>query len=123
MKKAAKGKILKGVNYLELTPFSKYEHKVDENGKVTVFIPKFTSKVWGPVLMPLIKRKYINLKLDEIGSSAWLLMNGKNKVSQICDELESRFEDRVKPADELVTKFLSELYFKEIINFNELINT
>ncbi len=121
MKKTTKGKILKGVNYLELTPFSTYEHRIEENGKVTVFVPKFTSKLWGKVLMPLIKRKYINVKLDEIGSSTWLLVNGKNKVGQICIELEEKFGERIQPSEELVTKFLSNLYFKEIINFHELI--
>ena len=45
MKKTTKGKILKGVNYLELTPFSVLKHEVGENGKVTVFVPKFTSKL------------------------------------------------------------------------------
>lgn len=121
MNKSTKGKILKGVNYLELTPFSVYEHKLDENGKVTVFIPKFTSKLWSKILMPMIYRKYINLKLDDIGSSTWLLIDGKNKVDQICHDLEKKFGEKVQPPEELVTKFLSNLYLKKIINFKELI--
>ncbi|OIO99482.1 MAG: hypothetical protein AUJ97_08805 [Bacteroidetes bacterium CG2_30_32_10] len=121
MNKSTKGKVLKGVNYLELTPFSVYKHQVDEKGKVTVFVPKFTSKLWGKILMPLINRKFINVKFDELGSSTWLKINGKNKVGQICKDLEEKYGEKIKPAEELVTKFLSDLYFKKIINFNELI--
>ena len=71
--------------------------------------------------MPLIKRKYIHVKFDEIGSSTWLMINGENKVGKICVDLEEKYGEKIKPSEELVTKFLSNLYFKEIINFNELI--
>ena len=71
--------------------------------------------------MPMIYRKYINLKLDDIGSSTWLLIDGKNKVDQICHDLEKKFGEKVQPPEELVTKFLSNLYLKKIINFKELI--
>jgi len=34
-------KILKNANFLTLTPIQKFDHKVDENGIVTVLIPRF----------------------------------------------------------------------------------
>jgi len=121
MKKTSKEKIFKGVNYLDLTPFSIFKHQLDKNGKVTVLIPKFSSKLWVKVFMPLIKKKYFNVKLDEIGSSAWLLINGKNNVGQICVDLKEKYAEKIQHSEELVTKFLSDLYLKKIINFNELI--
>jgi len=121
MQRIFKAKTLKGINYLELTPHSNCKHQVDEKGRVTVYVPKFTTRLWGKILMPLIRYKYINVRLDEIGSSVWLLMDGKNKVSEICSSIEIKFGERVYPAEKTVTKFLSGLYFKKIINFYELI--
>ena len=42
------------INYLELTPFTIYNHETEEStGLVTVLVPRFTSKFWSKHLLPM----------------------------------------------------------------------
>jgi len=107
-------------NYLELTPACIYGHVVKENGKVSVLVPRFTSKFWGKYLLPIMKNKYIHVKLDELGSETWMMIDGKKNVQQICDFLNGKLGDKIHPAEERITLFLTELYKNKFIKFNEL---
>ncbi len=107
-------------NYLDLTPEWIHGYELKENGKVSILIPRFTSKFFGKYFLPLLKNKYIPLKLDELGSETWLLIDGKKSVQEICDELSLKFGDKVQPTEERVTSFLTHLYTNKFIRFNDL---
>ena len=108
------------INYLELTPACIHGHEIKENGKVSILIPRFTSKFFGKYFLPLLKNKFIPLKLDEFGSETWLLIDGKRNVQEICDFLAGKFGEKIQPAEERVTSFLTHLYTNKFIRFNEL---
>ncbi|MDD5571829.1 MAG: PqqD family protein [Bacteroidales bacterium] len=110
------------INYLGLTPKSVHNHKIESDGLVTVLVPRFTSKFWGKYLLPKMKNKYINLKLDEIGSATWLMLDGSKRVDRICSDLNEKFGEKIHPVEERVTKFLTQLYLNKFINFNEFKN-
>lgn len=42
------------------------------------------------------------LRLDEIGSASWLLLDGKRSVAEVAEMLRQRFGGRVEPAEERV---------------------
>ncbi len=107
-------------NYLELTPECIHGYVIKENGKVSVLIPRFTSLFFGKYFLPLLKNKYIPLKLDELGSETWLLIDGKKNVQTICDILVEKYGDKMNPAEERVTSFLTHLYKNKFIKFNDL---
>jgi len=113
-------KILKDANYLELTPVHAKEYSVDSENKVTVIIPKFTNKFMVDNIIPKIKHPDIKINLDELGSSAWLAIDGKTKVKDIAIELHKKFGDKIHPVDERLTKFLTQLYEQSLITFDEI---
>ena len=102
-------KILKSANYLDLHPFPLCEYEKNENNLLTVFMPRFNNKT-----------EHIKLKLDEFGSTCWLLMDGENSVKEIADKLYSKFGEKIQPINERLTKFLTHLYMQKIIYFKEL---
>ena len=108
------------INYLELTPVRIHGFDLRENGKVAVLIPRFTSKFFGKYLLPLLKNKFIPLKLDELGSETWLQIDGKKSVQVICDALTEKLGEKIHPSEERVTLFLTELYKNKFIKFNEI---
>ncbi|MFA6924241.1 MAG: PqqD family protein [Bacteroidales bacterium] len=110
------------INYLELIPHTIHNHKIEEDGLVTVLVPRFTSKFWSKYFLSIMKNKYINLKLDELGSATWLMLDGKNRVDTICNELNEKFGEKINPVEERVTKFLTQLYLNKFINFNDFKN-
>ena len=108
------------INYLELTPECIHGFEMRENEKVAILIPRFTSKFFGKYFLPLLKNKFIPLKLDELGSATWMQIDGKKNVQIICEELKEKLGEKIQPAEERVTLFLTELYKNKFIRFIEL---
>lgn len=112
-------KILKDANYLDLKPIKMVEFSVADN-IVTLLIPKFENKFLVKFVMPRLKSPTINLKLDELGSSAWLSVDGKKSVGDIASELVLNFGDKIQPVEERLTKFFTELYMQQFLTFEEI---
>ena len=108
-------------NLLEMTPFTKHQHEVDEEGLVHVLIPRFKSKFANQFLLPKKKSSHIKANLDEFGSSAWLLMDGSKNVKRIGEDLVEQFGEEIQPVNDRLTQFLNQLYANGFISFNELI--
>jgi len=113
-------KILKGANYLELTPVRVHKEEVSEENLVTVLIPKFQNKFAQRFIVPRLKSDLFRLKLDELGSSVWLSIDGKKTVDQIAKHLLKKFDDKIEPVNERLTKFLTNLYEQRLITFKEI---
>ena len=113
-------KILKSSNLLDLTPFRKIDHELEENGMAILQYPKFKNKKVSKYMLGN-RTPYIHMKLDEIGTASWLLIDGKRKVGEIINMLIEQFGDRVQPAHDRLGKFLSQLYNNKYISFQELL--
>ncbi|MGE5479330.1 MAG: PqqD family protein [Chloroflexota bacterium] len=116
----AKKKKGEDINYLELTPNRLYEHELNEKGLIDVLVPRFTDKVFGKLLQPRLRNKYIKANLDALGSAAWELIDGKNNVDAIAATLRARFGEEIEPVYDRLTAFLTQLYKNGFINFKEL---
>ena len=118
-------KILKSVNYLDLTPVRLMEHQLTEEGKIDILLPRFKSRFWSEVYRNSKKGEFIYIHLDEIGSAIWLLIDGQQKVTGICVELQERKPEKLQPPEETekrVTQFLSMLYQERYISFQEILS-
>lgn len=113
-------KILKNANYLDLTPICKVKHTIGPENNVVLIIPKFTNKFIVDKIVPKLKHPEMKLNLDELGSAAWLAIDGKKKVKDIAIELSAKFGEKIKPVDERLTKFLTMLYEQSLITFEEI---
>jgi len=105
----------KEINLLELKPVRLYEFSNEENGNVVVMIPRFKREFFNNWLSVPKKGKFIKLKLDEIGSNTWKLMDGNRNVQQICDLMTEEFGENIKPAEERVSAFVRQLLNDRII--------
>ncbi len=112
-------KILKETSLLDLTPFRKIEHSVDENGIVTLLYPKFKNQKLSKYMLGS-RTPYIKMKLDEIGTASWLFIDGNRKVGEIADALTEQFGDKIAQVQVRLGKFLSVLYENKYISFKEL---
>jgi hypothetical protein len=112
-------KILKSISMLDLTPFRKIEHKVEENGNVTLLYPKFKNNKVSKFMLGN-KTPFISMKLDEIGTASWLLIDGKRKVNEISGALVEKFEEKIHPVYDRLGKFLTQLYNNKYISFKEI---
>jgi len=113
-------KIDTSINYLELTPVRNYDHVIEENGLVSVFVPKFDIKWIDTIMSRIVKSRFFKAKLDEFGTATWLEMDGYKSVQLISSHLSQKFGEKINPVDERLTKFLTELYKYNFITFKEL---
>jgi hypothetical protein len=112
-------KLSENLNYLNLIPCKLLSEERTEDGLIFLLIPRFSSKFANKYFLPKLKSPNIKLKLDEIGSETWLLIDSKKNVSTIAGELEKKFGDRIKPVNQRLTSFLTQLYSYKFISFIE----
>ena len=109
---------LKGINYLELTPFTINEFE-EENGIATILIKKFNSKIM-QAFLPRNKTNYIKIHLDKPGSVVWLNIDGKKNVAEIIEAISLNMGDQLPQTEQRVTTFLTQLFQQKFIGFKEL---
>jgi len=114
--------ILKNTSALDLIPVRLYEHKVNDDGNVTILVPKFKNERFARFFIPARKSIYISIHLDELGSATWLAMDGSKNIDIICKELSEKFGDKIYPAQERIIKFFSGLYHNKQITFRQLLD-
>ena len=112
-------KILKNISLLDLTPMRMIEHQLDDDNIATLLYPKFKNKKLSKYMLGS-RSPYIKMKLDEIGTASWLLIDGNRKISEIVDALSEQFGDKIKPAYDRIGKFLTQLYNNKYISFKEI---
>jgi hypothetical protein len=132
--------ILKNANCLNLRPVRIVKEEITDDGRVTTLFPKFTSKLAQKYIVPRLKFPYVKIKLDELGSAAWLLMDGNASVGEISKKLEDKFNAQTcehccfnqqecdkkaqlgtSEIEERLVKFISMLYEEKLISFTELL--
>ena len=109
---------LKGVNYLDITPFTINEFE-EENGIVTILIKKFKSKLM-QAFLPRHRTNFIKIHLDETGSLVWMNIDGKKNVAEIIQAITIIKGDDLPDAEQRVIKFLTQLFQQKFIGFREL---
>ena len=109
----------KVINYLELTPVRNREF-IEEEGKITILIPKFKNNFLKS-LIPKKRSTNFHINFDELGSETWRKIDGEKRVDVIVGELSEMFGEKIAPAEERVTKFLSQLFQHKFIKFKELV--
>jgi hypothetical protein len=116
-------RILKKANYLDLTPVRVMEHTIRDNGNVSILLPRFKSNYSSAMFQPKQKSRDIPIKLDDIGSAIWLLIDGNTRVQEICRRMNEQYPEKMQPPEETerrVTQFLSLLYQERYITFREI---
>lgn len=112
-------KILKSTNAYELIPIRRCEHQLEEDGKVTVLVPKFRNQKVSKFMLAR-RSKFISIHLDETGSFVWLAIDGIQSIYNISQSLQQQFGETFEQAGQRVNKFMSRLYEERYITFKQL---
>ncbi len=103
------------INLLHLIPVQNTKCETREDGLVVLFKPKFANTLLVKYLLPLMKKPYYKIKLDEIGSFFWLKCDGILTVKEIAELHKNKFEDRVEPLYDRISQFLTSLEKNRLI--------
>jgi hypothetical protein len=108
------------VNLLDLVPRRTAEHEIDGEGVVTVLMQRFRNRYLERFFVPRFRSKYIRIKLDEIGSAAWLLCDGRRSVGEIASLMREKFTERIEPCNDRLAIFFGHLERARFIDYANL---
>ncbi|RJR27250.1 MAG: PqqD family protein [Candidatus Latescibacterota bacterium] len=85
-------------NLLDLVPERIGEYEAGEDGFVTLLMPRFRNRLMRRLVEPRLApgRRRFKLKLDDIGTAVWLLIDGKRSVREIAGSLREKFGERIE---------------------------
>lgn len=90
----------------------------DQDGKITLHIPKFKNAWMRKYFIPERRSRHFRIHLDVLGSHVWRLIDGQRDTQEICEQLSQIGDlDQGSPVELRVTKFLSQLYKNRFIVF------
>jgi len=110
------------VNLLELVPSRIVNFELRESNLVTILAPRFRNGIFKKLFQPRLKKPFLKVDLDEIGSEVWLLCDGKRNIKEIGERLKEKFAERIEPCYERLSIFFKQLEnarFIEFINLEE----
>jgi len=115
-------RFLKKANLLELTPVRLHQHEAAENGQVILLVQKFRNKDIRKFMLGH-RSAHFRIRLDEMGSAVWILMDGNSKVTDLIAKLKDNWKEapgKTEGIEERIATFLSQLYDNRYITFKEL---
>jgi len=95
-------------------PRPRVGQEVAEDGTVWLLVPRFRSR-WMQWLQKRLRKPHIKVKLDELGSAVWRLIDERRTVHEIGRELEARFGERIAPLEQRLGTFLGMLRRTELL--------
>ena len=95
-------------------------HEVDEeSGIVKLLVPRFRAG-WMQWLQKRLKNPYIRVGLDEVGSAAWLFIDGKRTVLEIGEEMVRKFgNEKMDPVNERLGLFFGTLKRNRFVEWDD----
>ena len=105
-----------GSNLLELAPFRTAGWSEDAD-QVILEIPAPGRPWWAPFAWLSSKKPGRRVRLDEVGSLAWTLLDGRRTVGEVAAVLRQRFGDRVEPAEERLGTLVRSLHQGGLVGY------
>ncbi len=116
-------RILKRINFLDLTPVRQVEATEHGNDLVMLIIPKFRKKWLSDFMIAPAKKKNFHVRLDLLGSTVWRNIDGVANVEEITTRTAGKHPELFESGEDVfarVTKFLTILYEQRYIIFREI---
>ena len=102
-------------NFLALVPVRTAQWESVGDDRIDVLVPKFRSRFMHWLIGKRLKRPFARVHLDEVGALVWLSCDGDHSVGDIAQILRERFGERVEPAAERVSLFMTHLARPKLI--------
>lgn len=103
-------------NILDMIPLRSYEWE-EKEGTISIKVPKFRSKLGDKFCGLIKKERTYKVNLDEYGSYAWKLCDGKRTVREIGDSLKEKFGEKVEPVYERVAELFNIMEANRLISY------
>ena len=94
-------------NILEYVPVQNCQWGTDEKGKVYLIKEKTKNKLLKKIIGGLGRSQNFHIHLDELGSAAWVQMDGQRTILAISLILKQAFAEKVESAETRLAHFFA----------------
>jgi hypothetical protein len=102
-------------NLLDLKPRRLVTWKEEEDQRVTLIVPRFRSPRVARFFAPFLRDPNFRVRLDAMGSTVWLGLDGETDVGTIADRVRERFGASVEPVHDRLGRFIRNLAGADLI--------
>jgi hypothetical protein len=102
-------------NLLELIPRRRVDFTTDEEGRVTLKMPRFHHPLAARFFGPFLRSPTFDLRLDAFGSFVWGQCDGSTTVARIGERLRESFGEEVEPLYDRLGNFLRKLEREDLL--------
>ena len=107
----------KETNLLKLIPTRVSDWKDNDEGLITLILPKFKSRI-GRIIASKFKNPMYEVKLDEIGTFLWRECDGGKNIYDISQDMVKEFGEEIEPVYERIKIFINMLKNLNAIELN-----
>ncbi len=93
--------------------------EVDENDRVVLIKEKTKNRILKNVIGLAGRSQFLHIHLDELGSAAWLEMDGQKNIAAIAQTLQQKYASRIEPAAARVAQFFAQLYRNRFVRLQK----
>ncbi|MGA7160874.1 MAG: PqqD family protein [Bacteroidota bacterium] len=97
------------LNLLDLKPARNARSETNENGLITLLVPKFQNQWIVRWLNPLLAKPFFRLNLDKYGSYIWNACDGNTTVRDIGEKMGAYFGEETDSLYERIGLFIRRL--------------
>ncbi len=108
----------KNDNILEYIPLRNCLFGTDDKGRVYLVKEKTKSKLLKKIILALGRSQEFHIHLDELGTAAWLAVDGRRTILEIAAGLKSAAGGAVDQAEPRLAKFFAMLARDGFITWN-----
>ena len=108
------------VNLLELIPEKLVDEEIDDEGLVTLLVPRYKNRIMKRLLDRSPSRRFVKIHLDEIGSGTWVCIDGKKNVREIGEIVREKFGEAIEPCYDRLGIFMTKLEYEKYIRYTNL---
>ena len=108
------------VNLLELIPEKLVDEVLDNDGNVTLLVPRYKNRLLKKLHERSPSRRFVKIHLDEIGSGTWDCIDGKKNVREIGEIVKEKFGEAIEPCYDRLGIFMTKLEYEKYIRYTNL---
>ena len=104
-------------SFADMVPCHAMPWELTEYETVRVLVSRYGDGRIGKFLERHLKASPIRIKLDEFGSAAWQLCNGRRPLREIAVAMEKKFGERIQPVEQRVAWYFQDLARKQLVTW------
>jgi hypothetical protein len=105
-------------NIAHCVPQPVVEHEEAEDGIVKLLVPRFRAR-WMHWLQKRLKNPHMRVRLDDIGSAVWKLIDGRRTVTEIGIVMSEQFGEKIEPVEHRLGVFFGMLRRNNLVEWDE----